>query len=193
MNNNQQFDYNTLSQESERNRIIREENKKTYALQQKSKYTSEQQEKAEDDAAGQEIRQHYDNVLWPSINDVVYYLSYIASLAYLFLIRIFPEKELSIIAYVLLLAIAVVISIMEKVDHKKNLGTMQGLRFFNNFVNHTSIYGYILTAIGFMSVKSDTLLFWIIYSLLLVVFIVRTFSDILNPAITKIINHRKHG
>ena len=185
MNNNKEYDYDALAQERERDRIIREENEKTYMSQQKSKYTSEQQEKAENDAAGQEIRQHYDEVLWPSINDINYYVCYAFSLVYLLLIRLNPEKEFSCIAYLLFLVIAIVIRVMERIDRKTDLKTKKIFRCFNDFVNHTSIYGYILTAVGFMSVESDKWLFGIIYSLLLMVFVVRSITDLFIPAIKK--------
>ena len=173
MDKDKQYDYPSLREEREQNRIIQNDCIEADKQQRKSKFTDDQQERAWDNAAGKEIQEHYDTVLWPFINDVAYFVCYLVSWAGILVDRIDSERDLSSLTLLICIPMLLIVFFSERRD-KRTGGLRPKGRWIviTRFAKHTSIYGYILTAFGFMSTKCNRWVFLFIFVLLTLVFLI---------------------
>ncbi len=158
----------------------------------KCKYSEEQILEAQCQLGKEQINDIYNGLINPTSNALIYFIYILATLVLMPILYLNNERgtiTAAVTAYVLMLVMFIIIQAIESSFKKDTEKNREWIKYFNKFSNDTYAFGYILTSLGYLMIILDTVMFWCIYLVMIAVFFVAIFFDLVRPLV---INLRQH-
>ncbi|HIZ82004.1 MAG TPA: hypothetical protein H9722_07945 [Candidatus Mediterraneibacter pullistercoris] len=156
------------------------------------KYSEEQILEAQHQLGKNQINHIYNELINPASNAlsyVTYILTTLVLMPILYVNNVEGTHVAAVIAYMLVLIMLVIMQVVEssvKKDAEKN---REWIKYFTKFSNDTYAFGYILTSLGYLLAILDSEVFWFVYIIMIMVFSVAIFFDLVKPLVINLQLH----
>lgn len=156
------------------------------------KYSEEQILEAQYQLGKMQINYIHNELINPVSNSLIYLVYILATLILmpiLYVNNVEGANVAAIIAYVLMLVMLIIMWVVESSVKKDTEKNREWIKYFNKFSNDTYAFGYILTSLGYLMVILDSVVFWYIYVVMIVVFSIAIFFDLVRPLVIDLWQH----
>lgn len=174
-----------LENQKKRDNEVIKENEQSFKEGRSSRFTNEQTENALNQTAKNEINELYYGRVFPYTNAVVYFIYYIVSLVTLPFVYLGKVKILAVVFWVILVAALIISRIIEKRVRSNIEKENECIKRLLGFADQTSMFSYLLTSLGYMVAMLSNIGFWFIFAIMVVVFFIGFYYEILKPMFKK--------